>query len=270
MDASSKPVGQLLGSFVGRDVVAECPEHGEYQAKAWNIGGKERLSACPRCEADRQRQAAAEADRQRQLERAARDADDAARALSVARVPKRFLGKTFETYVAETEKQRAALSICRSYAEDFAEHRKTGAGLTLAGGTGTGKSHLAAAIIQHISPLRSALYATVSDVVRGVRDTWRRDSPMSTGQMIDSLRHLDLLVLDEIGVQSGTDNEHQVLYDVLDGRYRDCAPTILLTNLDHKSMQAAIGDRLFDRLRETSRWVQFNWESYRPQARAGA
>ena len=270
MDASSKPVGQLLGGLAGRDAVAVCHTHGEYQGRAWSIGGKERFSPCPQCETDRQRQAAAEADRQRQLERAARDADEAARALSVARVPKRFLGKTFETYAAETEKQRAALSICRSYAEDFAEHRKVGTGLTLAGGMGTGKSHLAAAIIQHISPLRSALYATVSDVVRGVRDTWRRDSPLSTGQMIDSLRNLDLLVLDEIGVQSGTDNEHQVLYDVLDGRYRDCAPTILLTNLDHKSMQAAIGDRLFDRLRETSRWVQFNWDSYRPQARVGA
>jgi DNA replication protein DnaC len=268
MDASSKPVGQLLGGLAGRDTVATCPAHGEYQARAWSIGGKDRFSACPQCEAEKARQAAADADRQRQLDRALRDADEAAKALSVARVPKRFVGKTFETYAADTERQRLALSICRSYAEDFAEHRKVGTGLTLAGGTGTGKSHLAAAIIQHISPLRSALYATVSDVVRGVRDTWRRDSPMSTGQMIDSLRNLDLLVLDEIGVQSGTDNEHQVLYDVLDGRYRDCAPTILLTNLDHQAMQAAIGDRLFDRLRETSRWVQCNWESYRPKARS--
>lgn len=262
--AASSDIGSLLG---GREYTGVCDAHGEYKGRIYRLGGVDRRSPCPRCAAEAALVAERQAEVDRERQRAQRALDAAAEALVVAKVPRRFVGKTFETYVAETPKQQAALTICRQYAEDFSEHRRAGTGLTLSGGTGTGKSHLASAIIHSIIPGRSALYATVSDVLRSVRDTWRRDSQMSTGQIVATLRGLDLLVVDEIGVQSGTDGEHTILYDVLDGRYRDCAPTILLTNLGAAAMQQAIGDRLFDRLRETSRWVQCDWESYRPRAR---
>lgn len=257
-----------MSGLAGIPFKATCETHGEYEGKLWRLGGSDRRTPCPKCAEEKAASDAQQAAATRRLERAAQAASDAADALMVSKVPKRFLGKTFDTYVAETDKQRAALTTCRQYAEEFSEHRRAGTGLTLAGGTGTGKSHLASAIIHALIPERSALYATVSDVLRAVRDTWRRDSPVSTGQMVERMRGLDLLVLDEIGVQSGTDGEHTILYDVLDGRYRDCAPTILLTNLDSAAMQQAIGDRLFDRLRETSRWVKCDWQSYRPKARA--
>ncbi len=263
--ATSSDISSLLG---GREYTGVCETHGKYSGRIYRLGGADRRSPCPQCAAEATARAAEQAEADRRQEAAARAVSEAAEAISVAKVPRRFVGKTFETYAAETPKQLAALTICRQYAEDFSSHRRAGTGLTLSGGPGTGKSHLASAIIHSIVPGRSALYATVSDVLRSVRDTWRRDSLISTGQVVATLRGLDLLVIDEIGVQSGTDGEHTILYDVLDGRYRDCAPTILLTNLGAAAMQQAIGDRLFDRLRETSKWVQCDWESYRPRARA--
>jgi len=263
--ATSSDIGSLLG---GREFTGLCETHGEYKGRIYRLGGSDRRSLCPQCSAEAALLAARQAEADRERQRAQRSLDAAAEALAVSKVPQRFIGKTFDTYIAETPEQQAALTICRQYAEDFSEHRRAGTGLTLAGGKGTGKSHLSASIIHHIIPDRSALYATVGDVIRAVRDTWRRDSPISTGKMIENLRGLDLLVLDEIGVQSGTDGEHTILYDVLDGRYRDCAPTILLTNLGAAAMQQAIGDRLFDRLRETSKWVRCDWDSYRSRARA--
>ena len=260
--AESSSLGSLLG---GREFSGSCERHGPYEGRIYRLGGVDRRTPCPACSAESAAKAVAQVATDRAKQRADRAADDAASALAVAKIPRRFIGKGFDNYVADGPKQVAALSICRQYAEDFDEHRRAGTGLTLSGGPGTGKSHLAAAIIHGIVPGHSALYATVSDILRSVRDTWRRDSAISTGKMVESLRNLDLLVLDEIGVQSGTDGEHTILYDVLDGRYRDCAPTILLTNLGAVAMQDAIGDRLFDRLRETSRWVQCDWQSHRRQ-----
>ena len=46
-----------------------------------------------------------------------------------------------------------------------------------------------------------------------------------------------------------------------------CKPTIILTNQDVKGLQEYIEERTFDRLREVSRLVTFDWESYRPVAR---
>jgi DNA replication protein DnaC len=44
-------------------------------------------------------------------------------------------------------------------------------------------------------------------------------------------------------------------------------PTILLTNQAKLGFKEFIGERSYDRLTETSRWVSFDWASYRPQAR---
>ena len=75
-----------------------------------------------------------------------------------------------------------------------------------------------------------------------------------------------LLVIDEIGVQYGTDSEQTILFDVLDKRYRDMRPTILLTNQNTIGLKAFIGERAFDRLTETARWVAFDWPSHRRTA----
>jgi DNA replication protein DnaC len=79
-----------------------------------------------------------------------------------------------------------------------------------------------------------------------------------------------LLVLDEIGVQYGTDGEQTIIFDILDRRYRDMRPSVLLTNQDKAGLKTFIGERAYDRLTETCRWVPFDWPSYRLQARKEA
>ena len=111
---------------------------------------------------------------------------------------------------------------------------------------------------------------TCMDLIRAVRDTWRRDSEKTETQVLSYLERLDLLVIDEVGVQYGTDGEITILFDVLDRRYREVRPTILLTNQDKDGFKKFIGERTFDRLSETCRWVPFDWASFRPQARREA
>jgi DNA replication protein DnaC len=53
------------------------------------------------------------------------------------------------------------------------------------------------------------------------------------------------------------------MFDVINRRYRDLHPTILLSNLDRDGLRAYLGERSFDRLREGGIVVPFDWESYR-------
>lgn len=99
--------------------------------------------------------------------------------------------------------------------------------------------------------------------IRMVRATWRRDSRQSEQEVIDTLCALDLLVIDEVGVQRGTDDEQIILFDVIDRRYADLRPTIIITNLNGAAFAEVIGPRIMDRLRERAVFVPFNWASYR-------
>lgn len=238
---------------------ASCPEHGAYQSR--HIFGRV-WSQCPQCtQAERERQQAEEAERERR-----RAEEEHRQMIAASCVPARFTGRTFSNFVADTPQKVHALSVVRDFAEQFDANSRAGRGLILAGMPGTGKSHLAGAALLSLLP-RRVRYLTCLDLIRAVRDTWRRDSERSEVELLAYLERLDLLCIDEVGVQYGTDGEQTILFDVLDRRYREVRPTIIITNQDKAGLKSFIGDRSFDRLVETSRWVPFDWPSYRATAR---
>jgi DNA replication protein DnaC len=246
------------------DKKAQCERHGLYVTSGvrWPKG-REIWTQCPTCRAERvaEEQAARE---QRAAELAKADMEAK---LQQTAIPARFAGKSLDNFNADSEAQRYALTVARDYLENFDARAKRGEGLIFSGMPGTGKSHIAGAILQGLLPRRVGMYTTCMGIIRAVRGTWRRDSDRSESEVLSTLREVPLLVVDEIGVQYGTDGEQTILFDVLDGRYRDMQPTILLTNQDRNGFKQFIGERAYDRLTETSRWVPFDWPSYRTQAR---
>lgn len=238
---------------------ALCPEHGVFVSRniLRNIWSK-----CPECEriAREAREAEEAAARAAQAEAAHR------RMLDAVRIPARFERCGFDNFVADTDAKRHALTVCREFAEEFEEHHKRGATLILSGQPGTGKSHLAGAILRALLS-DQVRYTTCMDMIRAVRETWRKDSERTESQLLGYFERLDLLVIDEVGMQYGTDGEQTILFDVLDRRYREVKPTIIITNQDREGLKTFVGERIFDRFRETSRWVAFDWPSYRASAR---
>ena len=107
-------------------------------------------------------------------------------------------------------------------------------------------------------------------VVRAVRNAWRKDSERSESDVMAEFARVPLLVIDEVGAQYGTKGEQMVLFEVLDRRYLDMKPTILLTNQNMPGLKQFLGERVHDRLIEIARAVVFDWESYRKQARKEA
>jgi putative replication protein len=81
---------------------------------------------------------------------------------------------------------------------------------------------------------------------------------------LDDLCRVDLLVLDEVGVQRETRNEWVVLNQIIDRRLAAMKPVGVLTNLNHQQMTDTLGERVMDRLTmDGGIWVNFAWGSYR-------
>ncbi|MFS2007952.1 ATP-binding protein [Duganella sp. CT11-25] len=243
---------------------ANCEQHGAYVSQGFQIGRTMRWQGCPECsklhqEAEQAKQSKEDAERaQRSLERR----------LDCSGIPLRYRSKTFESFVADTDGKEKALAVAMEFAANFGTHLSAGTSLVMSGMPGTGKSHLAIAIAQTIMGQHTALYTSAIDAVRMIRNTWRRDSPQTETDVLDMLASVHLLVLDEVGVQYGTEAEQVSLFDIIDKRYRDMMPTLLLTNQNKAGMKAFLGDRSFDRLREGGLWVTFDWESHRGKALA--
>lgn len=182
-----------------------------------------------------------------------------------AAIPPRFATRTLSNFKPQCDKSDAALRTAKSYAESFATVLENGQSLIFVGNVGSGKTHLASGIAHEVLKQGySALFSTVLSAVRTVKDTYRRDSEKTESDAIMDLVKPDLLVLDEVGVQFGSDTEKLILFEIINGRYEHMRPTILLSNLDIKGLTEYLGERVIDRLREGGgRPIIFNWASYR-------
>lgn len=256
----------LLKTDLGKKEV-QCEKHGLFISSGikFNTGkGREVWTSCPGCKSEVDAAAQQEVLQAKADAKAARIQDMIQRTA----IPARFIGRTFDNYQADTPGQIKALNICREFVASFDEKAaKRGSSLIFSGARGTGKGHLSAAILQALLPRHVGAYLAFPELIRLIRDTWGKAATKTESQVLAELAALPLLVVDEIGIQRGSVDEHNLFFEVMDRRYRDMRPSILMTNEDRVGFQACVGDRIYDRMTEVARWVTFDWESYRRQAR---
>jgi DNA replication protein DnaC len=244
-------LSDILGKL--REEVLDCSVHGPQTVRVVGFSdGTWAEAKCPACaaalqqardEADqRRRRADAEKYRQRLVEQK----------LSTAAIPPRFASKTFADFRTATVADAKALSVCQAYVDEFPENLRRGRCMVIHGKLGTGKTHLACAILNDAIAryTASARYLTLLAAIRSIKATYRKDSPLSEEQALAALAKPDLLVFDEVGVQFGSDTERMIAFEIINARYEAMKPTIIVSNLDYAGLIDCLGERAMDRLKE--------------------
>lgn len=242
-----------------------CDRHGEYRAKGVVIEGKRLGGVCGKCTMER-----------KEADHARREASDRAlkarrikQLLASSGIPPRFLGRTFDNFHVDKRNagQVNALAMCRAYATGFEVAMEEGTSAILVGNPGTGKTHLSAAIAQVvITSGRSVQFTTVGRLLRKVKSTYSKSSALTEDQAIASYLDPDLLIIDEVGVQRGTEAERFILTEVIGQRYEHMRPVIVMGNCTEDDLAAHLGDRLVSRLQEGGGPVIVcDWPDYRGQ-----
>lgn len=233
----------------------ECPRHGPFPTFGTGPNGYGQVlyTKCPKCERAEQ-------------------------ALKGACLPKRFADKRVRDYVVTCEGQRLARDTVTDYCKTIDQKIRDGVSLIFSGTTGAGKTHLAASIaVRAADCAHSVLFTTTIDYITRVKESWRNGAKETESDVLRKFVDYELLILDEVGIQFGTETERLILFRLLNERYNAIKPTILISNLPveltekerregGKTISDYLGERLYDRLMEGGgQCVAFTWPSYRKQ-----
>lgn len=135
-------------------------------------------------------------------------------------------------------------------------------GLFLCGKTGTGKTHLAAAILRYqITNGRSCRFRRAAQLFQAVRDSYGNDS-LSEAEVLSEFVEAPMLILDDLGTGSLSDHERRYTLEVLDTRLNANRPTIITSNLTIEQIRDAMDDRIASRL-NTFKLISFNGQDRR-------
>lgn len=247
------------------ELTGKCETHGGWSRTAPKMLADKIAGKCPSCEQ------AAEADRaaaevaKLQAGAKSKKARNIAKLLEGSEIPRRFRGRTFDNYRAEGNAQLHAFTKAKAFAERFPVAMELGASFVFCGKPGTGKTHLACAIGNHVMQVfgASVAFMTVFEAIQRVKATYG-DSTRTEAQVMRSFAEVDLLILDEVGVQFGTKYEEVIITDIINRRYSDMRPTLILSNLTSDELSEYLSARVVDRMYEGGGGVlAFDWDSYR-------
>ncbi len=149
------------------------------------------------------------------------------------------------------------------YADHFDTMRAENIGYLLWGKVGTGKSYFAGCIAnalmeQEIPVIMTNFPLVLNDLtpIEGRND------------YIARLCRPPLLIIDDLGVERGTEYGLEQVYHVIDSRYRSRKPLIVTTNLPLESLQNpqdTAHARIYDRLLEMCAPIRFTGENFRKE-----
>lgn len=143
------------------------------------------------------------------------------------------------------------MALARAYVENWEENEMLGKGLLLWGNVGTGKSYLAGCIANALLDRGVAVLMTnFSRLLNRLTDFSAGDK----NAYIQSLNAYRLLIVDDLGVERGSDFVKEQVFQIVDSRYRTGLPMIVTTNLPLGALKnprdlayARIYDRLLER-----------------------
>ena len=153
------------------------------------------------------------------------------------------------TFANDNGKTPGLTAKAKRYVEHWEDAARKNIGLLLFGDVGTGKSFLAGcianALMEQEVPVRMTNFAHVLNELN--------NSFSGRNEVVDRLCRYPLLIIDDFGMERGTEYALEQVYNIVDSRYRSRKPLIVTTNLtldEIRHPQDTAHARIYDRLLE--------------------
>lgn len=181
-------------------------------------------------------------------------------------INRKYLWKRLSDFKSVNKQAEEAKSAAYEIVRNFPDVRK---GLYLWGNPGTGKTLLGSIILTEII-MRHAIpgrFISISrDLFKTLQESFREESDTygESSRIEKELATIDVLVVDDFGIQKDTEWKQETLYDLVDARYEAEKFTIFTSNNNpHRTLKDLSQGRILSRIKEMCRIIEISGEDYR-------
>lgn len=179
---------------------------------------------------------------------------------SFSDIGERYKDATLENFIS-----RKGSDACKMFAEillaEYEDWKEQG--LVYWGQVGNGKTHLVAAIANALKERGYiVIFIKMAELLDLIKSTFGKDkkgnrvTDFSKEDIIKALMICDVLILDDIGVESITSWVEEEVFKIIDGRYVRKKKILATSNLEPQELKEQIKDRSFDRLNHMSQFLE--------------
>lgn len=153
------------------------------------------------------------------------------------------------TFANDDGESSQIITVAKNYVDNFSKMHEDGKGLLLFGTVGNGKTFASAcianALIDKGIPCMLTSFLRIANTVQGMFE--------GKQEYLDSFNRFPLLILDDLATERKTEYMQDIVFNVIDSRYRSGLPLIITTNLTAEQIKNPAGityQRIFSRLLE--------------------
>ena len=158
------------------------------------------------------------------------------------------------------------MKVAKDYVSKWSEFASKNAGLVLWGDVGTGKTFFAAcianALVEQLVSVKMTNFSTILNDLFAESDK---------NKYLNLLNDHSLLIIDDLGIERGTEYALEQVYNVIDTRYKSGKPLIITTNLTLDELKAPTDiphKRIYDRVLGMCVPIMFNGVNFRKEEAA--
>ena len=156
--------------------------------------------------------------------------------------------------------------VARDYVDKWSDALSGNTGLVLWGDVGTGKTFFAACIANALVEQNVSVKMTNFSTI--LNDLFTESDK---NKYLNRLNDHSLLIIDDLGIERGTEYALEQVYNVIDTRYKSGKPLIITTNLTLDELKAPTDiphKRIYDRVLGMCVPVMFNGVNFRKEEAA--
>lgn len=191
--------------------------------------------------------------------------------LMFANIPEEFKDLTVNSfdvgmYSKEDSIQKAIIAkkAAVNFIKNYEEFKEQGKGIYYYSDIkGSGKTRLATSIGNALIKTRKigVKYITTFDLLSEIKNTFNKNSEISESELIKAIKEIEVLILDDVGVEDPTPWVKTIFYGILNGRMISKKVTIFTSNSTIDELKH--DDRVKSRIEKMAIPIHFPEESVR-------